>query len=246
MSAEATIRVAGLSKWYGDFQALADISLEVQRGRCAVVCGPSGSGKSTLIRCMNGLEEWEAGEIAIGGDLVGHRTRDLVRLRRRVGMVFQNFNLFPHLTALENAALPPRINLGLSAAAAELRARELLARVGLDAHRDKYPAELSGGQKQRVAISRALAMEPEVLLFDEPTSALDPESIAEVLQVMISLAEEGRTMVVVTHELGFARHVCSEVAFMDGGRIVEIAAPECFFDHPATERARAFLNQVSR
>lgn len=238
------INVVGLSKWFGDFLALDDIALTVPRGCSTVLCGPSGSGKSTLLRCLNGLESWEEGEVVMSGRPVGHRPRDLVALRRRVGMVFQDFNLFPHLDALSNVALPPRVNLGITRAEAEAEAEMLLAQVGLADFARKYPAQLSGGQKQRVAIARALAMQPEVLLFDEPTSALDPESIGEVLDVMISLAEAGTTMVVVTHEMGFASRVCHEVVFMCAGRVAECCPPQRFFTDPETERARAFLAQV--
>lgn len=239
-----TIDVRGLSKWFGEFQALADIDLTVHRGRCLVLCGPSGSGKSTLLRCLNGLEDWDAGEIRIGSGSVGHRARDLVALRRRVGMVFQNFNLFPHLSVLDNIALPPRINLRLIREEAEARAVALLASVGLSGFESKMPASLSGGQQQRVAIARALAMHPEVLLFDEPTSALDPEAIGGVLDLMVELAEQDSTMIVVTHEMGFARRVCHDVVFMAEGRIVESAPPNEFFDAPRTARAREFVAQI--
>lgn len=240
------IRVAGLSKWFGDFLALDRISLDVPRGGSTVLCGPSGSGKSTLLRCLNGLERWEEGTVQLDGRAVGRRSRDLVALRRRVGMVFQSFHLFPHLDTLGNVALPPRVNLGLGRAEAEARAERLLAQVGMARLARSYPAQLSGGQKQRVAIARALAMEPEVLLFDEPTSALDPESVGEVLDVMIALAEAGRTMVVVTHEMGFARRVCREIVFMCAGEVVECCGSERFFEEPATERARAFLSDIRR
>tara|TARA_R110002051_G_scaffold86643_2_gene152599 strand:- start:4751 stop:5488 length:738 start_codon:yes stop_codon:yes gene_type:complete len=240
----AAISVAGLSKWYGGFLALDNVAFEVTRGCSTVICGPSGSGKSTLLRCLNGLENWEEGNVVLSGKTVGRKPRDLVTLRRRVGMVFQNFNLFPHLDVLANVALPPRVNLGISRADSEAQAEALLANVGLSNFARKYPAQLSGGQKQRVAIARALAMKPEVLLFDEPTSALDPESIGEVLDVMIALASAGTTMVVVTHEMGFARRVCQDVVFMCDGNVVECCRPEQFFSEPATERARAFLAQV--
>lgn len=239
-----TITVEGLSKSFGGFQALVDIELTVGRGRCLVLCGPSGSGKSTLLRCLNGLEDWDTGEVRFGANPVGHRARDLVALRRKVGMVFQNFNLFPHLTVLDNVALPPRINMRLSRDESEARAASLLATVGLAGHAHKMPASLSGGQQQRVAIARALAMQPEVLLFDEPTSALDPEAIGGVLELMVELAEAGSTMIVVTHEMGFARRVCHDVVFMAEGRIVEKAPPNEFFSSPQTSRARDFIAQI--
>lgn len=242
--ASEAIHVSGLSKWFGAFRALSEIDLSIERGRCLVLCGPSGSGKSTLLRCLNGLEEWDAGEIRLGREAVGHRTGELVALRRRVGMVFQSFNLFPHLTVLDNVALAPRVNLRTPRESAEARAAELLRSVGLAGYETKMPRELSGGQQQRVAIARALAMNPEVLLFDEPTSALDPESIGGVLQLMTQLAERGCTMVVVTHEMGFARRVCHNVIFMARGRVVENAPPDEFFEDPKTERAKAFLTQV--
>ncbi|MFN3228014.1 MAG: amino acid ABC transporter ATP-binding protein [Hyphomicrobiales bacterium] len=235
------VRASHVSKWFGRFRALAGVSLTVQKGGSLVLCGPSGSGKSTLLRCLNGLEQWDQGEVNIGDTSVGYKTRDLLMLRRRVGMVFQNFNLFPHLTVLDNIALPPRINLGIAKAHSQARASDLLQSVGLAGLERKYPAQLSGGQQQRVAIARALAMEPEVLLFDEPTSALDPESIGDVLDVMAKLADAGRTMIVVTHEMGFARCVCNDVVFMADGQIVETASPDVFFDEPKTARAREFL-----
>lgn len=238
------IVVQGLSKWYGSWQALYDISLNVEPGRCTVLCGPSGSGKSTLLRCMNGLEEWEQGEVYISGQKLGHRAGELRRLRRRVGMVFQNFNLFPHLSVRDNVALPPRVNLGVHRNEAEARAMHNLDIVGVAEHADKFPDQLSGGQQQRVAIARALAMQPEILLFDEPTSALDPESISEVLEVMVNLALDGTTMIVVTHEMGFARRVCHDVVFMDRGYIVETAPPDTFFDCPCSDRAKEFIAQI--
>lgn len=244
MEIDDAINVDGLWKWYGRFLALKDIKLNVKAGCSTVLCGPSGSGKSTLLRCLNGLEEWDEGSILCGGQPVGRRVRDLVALRRRVGMVFQNLNLFPHLDAMSNVALAPRVNLRTSRADAEARAVTLLASVGLVGFERKYPGQLSGGQQQRVAIARALAMEPSVLLFDEPTSALDPESIGEVLDVMVALAAEGRTMIVVTHEMGFARKVCHDVVFMSEGRIVERAPPEQFFAAPVTGRARTFLSHL--
>ncbi|WP_029030693.1 amino acid ABC transporter ATP-binding protein [Salinarimonas rosea] len=243
---DVAVEVASLSKWFGTFLALDDVSLRVPRGCSTVLCGPSGSGKSTLLRCLNGLETWQEGEVRIAGTRVRSRPGDLVALRRRVGMVFQSFHLFPHLDVLANVSLPPRINLRLPRAEAEDRAHRLLAEVGMAELARMFPAQLSGGQKQRVAIARALAMEPQVLLFDEPTSALDPESVGEVLDVMTQLAEHGRTMVVVTHEMGFARRVCHEVVFLSDGRIVECAPADRFFSDPASDRARTFLGQVCR
>lgn len=243
-SASEAIGVSGLSKWFGAFRALSDVNLTVDRGRCLVLCGPSGSGKSTLLRCLNGLVEWDAGEIRLGREAVGHRPKELVRLRRRVGMVFQNFNLFPHMTILDNIALAPRINLRVPRESAEARAAELLKSVGLAGYETKTPSELSGGQQQRVAIARTLAMDPEVLLFDEPTSALDPESIGGILHLMSQLAEDGRTMVVVTHEMGFARRVCHNVIFMAQGSVVENAPSDEFFDAPKTKRAKEFIAQI--
>lgn len=240
------IEVVQLSKWFGAFLALDDIFLRVPQGCSTVLCGPSGSGKSTLLRCLNGLETWQEGEVRISGNRVGQRSSDLVALRRKVGMVFQSFHLFSHLDILDNVSLAPRINLGLHRDEAEGRAEGKLAEVGIADLARMYPAQLSGGQKQRVAIARALAMEPEVLLFDEPTSALDPESVGEVLDVMTQLAERGRTMVVVTHEMAFARRVCHQVVFLSGGRIVERAPSERFFDAPESDRARTFLAQVCR
>jgi polar amino acid transport system ATP-binding protein len=223
---------------------LKSASLEVNAGEVVVIVGPSGSGKSTLLRTFNGLEAITAGEIVVDGHVLHQRSADLRSLRRQVGMVFQQFNLFPHLTVLENLMLAPRKVLGLPAAAAEARARVLLDKVGLSAKCAVYPAQLSGGQQQRVAIARALAMEPKLMLFDEPTSALDPEMVGEVLEVMRGLAHEGMTMCVVTHEMGFARAVASRVVFMDGGEILCEDAPQAFFDAPRHERLQAFLRQV--
>jgi ABC-type polar amino acid transport system ATPase subunit len=241
---EPLIAVRSLSKWYGAWCALDNVSFDVDSGSCTVLCGPSGSGKSTLLRCLNGLEEWEEGDVVIGGTPVAHRTRDLRRLRREVGMVFQSFNLFPHLDALTNVTIAPRVVGRRNRAEAERAGMALLERVGLADQARKLPADLSGGQQQRVAIARALAMQPRALLFDEPTSALDPESIKEVLDIMVELAHGGTTMVVVTHEMGFARHIAHRVVFMDRGRIVEAADPARFFAAPASDRARAFLGQI--
>jgi ABC-type polar amino acid transport system ATPase subunit len=241
---EPLIAVRSLSKWYGAWCALDNVSFDVGSGSCTVLCGPSGSGKSTLLRCLNGLEEWEAGDVVIGGTPVAHRAGDLRRLRREVGMVFQSFNLFPHLDALTNVTIAPRVVGRRNRAEAERAGMALLERVGLADQARKLPADLSGGQQQRVAIARALAMQPRALLFDEPTSALDPESIKEVLDIMVELARGGTTMVVVTHEMGFARHIAHRVVFMDRGRIVEAADPARFFAAPASDRARAFLGQI--
>lgn len=245
MTAHTAIKVRALSKWFGSWRALHDVSVDIEGGACTVLCGPSGSGKSTFLRCLNGLDEWQSGEIEIGGIAVGDRPRALTRLRRDVGMVFQSFNLFPHLSVLDNVTLAPRVLLRRRRTEAEAQAMRLLERVGVARQAGKLPAGLSGGQKQRVAIARALAMEPKVLLFDEPTSALDPESVKEVLDVMIELAKSGTTMVVVTHEMGFARRVASRVVFMDKGSIVETAAPDAFFTCPCSDRARNFLADVA-
>ncbi|HMV54794.1 MAG TPA: amino acid ABC transporter ATP-binding protein [Rhodocyclaceae bacterium] len=240
------ISIRNVSKWYGTTQVLADCSAEVGRGEVVVVCGPSGSGKSTLIKCVNGLEPVQRGAVVVDGIAVTDAKTDLPRLRARVGMVFQHFELFPHLSVADNLTLGQTRVLGRSRDEAITRGIAMLERVGLAAHRDKFPAQLSGGQQQRVAIARALAMDPVCMLFDEPTSALDPEMIGEVLDVMIELAEEGMTMVCVTHEMGFARRVADRVIFMDHGRIVEDRATEAFFDAPHSERAQQFLARILR
>jgi glutamate/aspartate transport system ATP-binding protein len=237
------IDIQGVSKWYGSVQVLKSCSLAVARGEVIVVCGPSGSGKSTLIKCVIGLEPFDQGEIVVDGLRVADK-RQLRDLCTRIGMVFQSFELYPHLTALGNICLAPVVVLKRSRREAESRARTLLARVGLTDHAQKYPAQLSGGQQQRVAIARALAMDPVVMLFDEPTSALDPEMIKEVLDVMADLARDGMTMIVVTHEMGFARRVADRIVFMDAGEIVEARRPDEFFTAPTSERARAFLSKV--
>ncbi|SFM68149.1 amino acid ABC transporter ATP-binding protein [Variovorax sp. OV329] len=239
----AQIRIRGLHKFYGAFEALHGIDLDIRVGEVVVVIGPSGSGKSTLIRCINLLEEYQRGEVLLEGNKVV-RGRGLARIRAEVGMVFQSFNLFPHLTALDNVALGPMRVRHLSRRQAEACARALLDKVGLAQHAHKLPGQLSGGQQQRVAIARALAMEPKVLLFDEPTSALDPEMVGEVLDVMQKLARTGVTMVIVTHEMGFARRVADRVIFMEGGRVIEQAPPEAFFTAPREERTRAFLQAI--
>jgi glutamate transport system ATP-binding protein len=238
------VRLTGVNKWFGELHVLQDIDLEIDRGEVVVVIGPSGSGKSTLCRAINRLEPIDKGEISIDGALLPAEGKDLARLRADVGMVFQSFNLFAHKTVLENVSLGPVKVRKKGKAEAETRARELLERVGVASQADKYPAQLSGGQQQRVAIARALAMEPKVMLFDEPTSALDPEMINEVLDVMVGLAKDGMTMVVVTHEMGFARRAANRVVFMDGGRVVETAQPETFFTSPQSDRAKDFLSKI--
>ncbi|MBA4222034.1 MAG: ABC transporter ATP-binding protein [Methylobacterium sp.] len=238
------IRLAGVNKWYSQFHVLRDIDLEVKPGERIVVCGPSGSGKSTMIRCINGLEAYEQGLITVAGEPVAQDDDRIEAIRQRVGMVFQNFNLFPHLSILDNLTLGPIKLKRVPRVAAEARAMELLERVHIGHQARKFPNQLSGGQQQRVAIARALAMEPQVMLFDEPTSALDPEMVKEVLDVMIELAGTGMTMICVTHEMGFARAVADRVVFMADGAIAEIGTPDSFFEAPRTERARQFIQQV--
>jgi len=233
-----------VSKWYGTFQVLTDCTTDVAKGEVVVVCGPSGSGKSTLIKVVNALEAFQEGEIIVDGISVGNPKTDLPKLRARIGMVFQNFELFPHMSVTENLTLAQIKVLGRSQEAARDKGLKLLDRVGLLAHKDKFPGQLSGGQQQRVAIARALCMDPIAMLFDEPTSALDPEMINEVLDVMVQLAKEGMTMMVVTHEMGFARRVAHRVIFMDSGRIVEDAKKEEFFGTPRSERAQQFLSKI--
>jgi polar amino acid transport system ATP-binding protein len=239
------VTMEGVDKYYGDFHALKSIDLTVRRGEKIVLCGPSGSGKSTLIRCINQLEAVQKGKIVVDGIELTAGPKNVELVRRDVGMVFQQFNLFPHMTVLENCTLAPIKVRGVPKAEAQETARRYLARVRIPEQADKYPAQLSGGQQQRVAIARALCMNPKIMLFDEPTSALDPEMVKEVLDTMIDLAEEGMTMLVVTHEMGFARRVADRVIFMDQGEIVEIADPNTFFDHPREERTRNFLGQIS-
>jgi len=253
-AADLAVEAQGVHKFYGSLHVLHGIDLEVRRGQVVVVVGPSGSGKSTLLRCLNHLETVQRGWIRVCGELVGYRETargpvelrdaEVARHRRRIGMVFQQFNLFPHLTAVGNITAGPLHVLGESRAQALAEARRLLALVGLPDKADAYPGQLSGGQQQRVAIARALAMRPEVMLFDEPTSALDPEMISEVLDVMVALSKQGMTMIVVTHEMGFARAVADRVVFVDEGRVVEDAAPAEFFTRPRTERGRAFLDKI--
>ena len=240
----ALIRLEGVNKYYGLYQALKDITLSVAKGERVVVCGPSGSGKSTMIRCINRLEEHDTGRIVVAGQELTSEARNIDAVRREVGMVFQSFNLFPHMTVLENLTLAPRLVRKQSKAEAEALAMKYLTRVRIPEQAGKYPSQLSGGQQQRVAIARALCMNPEVMLFDEPTSALDPEMISEVLDVMGDLAAEGMTMICVTHEMGFARSVADRIVFMDRGEIVETAPPAEFFAAPKTDRARAFLGQI--
>lgn len=244
MAGQPLVVVDTINKHFGDLHVLRDVSLTVDRGEVVVVIGPSGSGKSTLCRCINRLEPITSGSITIDGVALPEEGKALARLRADVGMVFQSFNLFAHKTILQNVTLGPIRVRKLSKDAARERGMKLLQRVGIAEKADNYPAELSGGQQQRAAIARALAMEPKLMLFDEPTSALDPEMIKEVLDVMIELAAEGTTMVVVTHEMGFARSAAQRVAFMDGGRIVEIASPDRFFSHPETDRAKDFLSKI--
>jgi glutamate/aspartate transport system ATP-binding protein len=238
------IEAKNVSKWYGPTRVLNDCSISIAKGEVVVICGPSGSGKSTLIKCINGLEPFTKGTISVDGISVGDRSTNLPKLRSRIGMVFQSFELFPHMTATDNIVLAQQKVLGRDRAEAEAKARELLARMGLAEHAGKFPAQLSGGQQQRVAIARALAMNPIAMLFDEPTSALDPEMITEVLDVMVRLAEDGMTMAVVTHEMGFARKVADRVVFMDQGAIVEDAEKEAFFGTPRSERAQLFLSKI--
>ena len=242
----AAIRVEALSKRFGPLQVLREVNCAVAPSEVVCIIGPSGSGKSTLLRCMNGLEEATSGQVFVDDLPVHDAKTDIDALRRRIGMVFQRFNLFPHKTVLENVMLAPTTVGGVSRADATDRARALLAKVGVEEKADAYPNQLSGGQQQRVAIARALAMQPEMMLFDEPTSSLDPEMVGDVLDVMQSLAREGMTMVVVTHEMGFARHVAHRVLFMDEGQIVEEGAPAELFDHPREERTRRFLSRVLR
>ena len=238
------ISLKNVSKWYGTFRVLTDCTTEVAKGEVVVVCGPSGSGKSTLIKCVNALEPFQKGDIIVDGIHVGDPKTDLPKLRARIGMVFQNFELFPHMTVTRNLTLAQVKVLGRSEEVARDKGLKLLERVGLLAHKDKFPGQLSGGQQQRVAIARALCMDPIAMLFDEPTSALDPEMINEVLDVMVELAREGMTMMVVTHEMGFARQVADRVIFMDYGQIVEMNTPDEFFRNPQHERTRLFLSQI--
>jgi general L-amino acid transport system ATP-binding protein len=244
VSDEVAIEIANMNKWYGDFHVLRDINLTVYQGERIVICGPSGSGKSTLIRCINRLEEHQKGRIVVDDIELTNDLKRIDEIRREVGMVFQHFNLFPHLTALENCTLAPIWVRKMPKAEAEAAAMKYLERVKIPEQARKYPGQLSGGQQQRVAIARALCMSPRIMLFDEPTSALDPEMIKEVLEVMVDLAESGMTMLCVTHEMGFARQVAHRVIFMDQGQIVEQNTPELFFSQPKSERTKLFLSQI--
>lgn len=242
--AQAAVKMAGVHKWYGDFHVLKDINLHVEKGERIVVCGPSGSGKSTMIRCINRLEEHQKGQILVDGIELTHDLKKIDEVRREVGMVFQHFNLFPHLTILENCTLAPIWVRKLPKKQADEIAMQYLEKVKIPEQANKYPGQLSGGQQQRVAIARSLCMNPRVMLFDEPTSALDPEMIKEVLDTMVSLADEGMTMICVTHEMGFARQVADRVIFMDRGQIVEQNVPTEFFSNPQNERTKLFLSQI--
>jgi general L-amino acid transport system ATP-binding protein len=246
MTENPIVTIKGLNKWYGDFHVLRDINLEVGRGERIVICGPSGSGKSTLIRCINALEEFQEGEIVVDGIALGPNLRRVDDVRREVGMVFQSFNLFPHLTVLENCTLAPIWVRNIPQKDAEVTAMKYLERVKIPHQAHKYPGQMSGGQQQRVAIARALTMSPKVMLFDEPTSALDPEMVKEVLDTMVDLAKEGMTMLVVTHEMGFAREVANRVVFMDAGQIIESNTPANFFANPQHARSKLFLSQILR
>ncbi|MEM6634746.1 MAG: amino acid ABC transporter ATP-binding protein [Pseudomonadota bacterium] len=243
-SAPKAIEIVNLNKWFGHFHVLKDVNLTVREGERYVVCGPSGSGKSTLIRCVNQLEEHQEGDILVDGVMVHRNGSNRTEIRKHIGMVFQSFNLFPHLTVLDNCILSPTLGLQMPKKDAEEIAMQHLSRVGIDDQATKYPLQLSGGQQQRVAIARALCMKPRIMLFDEPTSALDPEMISEVLDVMVSLAEAGMTMICVTHEMGFARQVADRVVFMDQGEIVESAEPQAFFENPQYDRSQQFLSHI--
>ncbi len=241
---EVAVEIAGVNKWFDKFHVLRDIDLTVMRGERIVICGPSGSGKSTLLRCINRIESWQQGRVVVDGLELTDDLRAIDEVRREVGMVFQQFNLFPHLTVLDNCTLAPIWVRKMPRKEAEALARHHLARVRIPEQADKYPGQLSGGQQQRVAIARALCMEPKIMLFDEPTSALDPEMVKEVLDTMVGLAEDGMTMLVVSHEMGFARQVASRMVLMDAGQIIEVNEPEAFFSHPHHERSRLFLSQI--
>jgi general L-amino acid transport system ATP-binding protein len=243
---EVAIEIAGLDKWFGAFHVLRGIELQVRRGERIVVCGPSGSGKSTLLRCINRIEDWQRGRVIVDGIELSADLRKIDEVRREVGMVFQQFNLFPHLTVLDNCTLAPIWVRRMRKRDAEEIARHYLARVRIPEQADKYPAQLSGGQQQRVAIARSLCMQPKIMLFDEPTSALDPEMVKEVLDTMVSLALDGMTMLVVSHEMGFARQVANRMVFMDAGQIIEVNEPQQFFEHPQHERTQLFLGQILR
>jgi len=244
VTSEFAVEIRHLHKWFGEFHVLSDISLTVGRAERVVICGPSGSGKSTLLRCVNGLEPYQKGEVVVDGIVLTNDLKRIDIVRREVGMVFQQFNLFPHLTVLENCTLAPIHVRKMPKAEAEEIARHYLKRVRIPEQADKYPSQLSSGQQQRVAIARALCMGPKLMMFDEPTSALDPEMVKEVLDTMVELARDGMTMLVVTHEMGFAREVANRVVFMDAGQIIEINTPEAFFSRPQHERTKLFLSQI--
>ena len=246
MAADPIIRIENLNKWFGDFHVLRDIDLAVARKERIVICGPSGSGKSTLIRCINALEEFQEGKIVVDDIELGPKLKRVDDVRREIGMVFQSFNLFPHLTVLENCTLAPIWVRNMPKKDAEAAAMKYLERVRIPEQANKYPGQISGGQQQRVAIARALTMNPKVMLFDEPTSALDPEMVKEVLDTIMDLANDGMTMIVVTHEMGFAREVANRVVFMDAGQVIEVNTPEEFFGHPKHERTKLFLSQILR
>ena len=246
MTTDSIVGIAELNKWYGDFHVLRDINVDVAKGERIVICGPSGSGKSTFIRCINALEEFQEGRIVVDGIELGPQLRRVDEVRREVGMVFQSFNLFPHLTVLENCTLAPIWVRHVPKKDAEAAAMKYLERVKIPHQANKYPAQLSGGQQQRVAIARALTMNPKVMLFDEPTSALDPEMVKEVLDTMVDLAKEGMTMLVVTHEMGFAREEANRIVFMDAGQIIETNTPANFFANPQHARTKLFLSQILR
>ena len=243
---EVAVDIVGVNKWYGQFHVLRDVGIRIMRGERIVICGPSGSGKSTLIRCINRIESWQQGRIIVDGTELTDNLKAIDEVRREVGMVFQHFNLFPHLTVLQNCTLAPIWVRRTPKRDAEVLARHYLERVRIPEQADKYPGQLSGGQQQRVAIARALCMEPKIMLFDEPTSALDPEMVKEVLDTMVSLANDGMTMLVVSHEMGFARQVASRMVLMDAGQIVEVSEPGPFFANPQHERTKLFLSQILR
>jgi general L-amino acid transport system ATP-binding protein len=246
MTANSIVTITGLNKWYGDFHVLRDINLDVAKGERIVICGPSGSGKSTLIRCINALEEFQEGQIVVDSIELGPNLRRVDEVRREVGMVFQSFNLFPHLTVLDNCTLAPIWVRNIPKKDAEANAMKYLERVKIPHQANKFPGQMSGGQQQRVAIARALTMSPKVMLFDEPTSALDPEMVKEVLDTMVDLASEGMTMLVVTHEMGFAKEVANRIVFMDAGQIIESNTPANFFANPQHARTQLFLSQILR
>jgi general L-amino acid transport system ATP-binding protein len=243
---EVAIDIIGLNKWFGSFQVLREVDLKVMRGERIVICGPSGGGKSTLLRCINRIEDWQRGRVIVDGTELTEDLKSIDEVRGEVGMVFQHFNLFPHLTVLENCTLAPIWVRRMPKIDAEEIARHYLSRVRIPEQADKYPAQLSGGQQQRVAIARALCMQPKIMLFDEPTSALDPEMVKEVLDTMVGLALDGMTMVVVSHEMGFARQVANRMMLMDAGQIIEANEPDAFFNHPQHDRTKQFLSQILR